>query len=57
MKVELSEDLRPMVEELASELQVPAVYLPEQEISKSYLNRPFGNAYDFNQKERLEGIF
>lgn len=57
MTVELSEDLRPVVEELAGELQVPAVYIPEQEISKRYLNRPFGNAYDFNQKERLEDLF
>lgn len=57
MTVELSEDLRPVVEELAGELQVPAVYIPEQEISKRYLNRPFGNAYDFNQKERMDDLF
>ena len=57
MKVELSEDLRPMVEALAGDLQIPALYLPEETISRGYLNRPFGNAYDFNQKERLEEMF
>lgn len=57
MEVEISDRLRPEVEKESVRLQVQAKYLPEEVILANYLNRGYGNAYDFDQKGRLEGIF
>ncbi len=57
MEVEFSEDLKPTLEKEGSDLQVQAKFVSEQELLAGYLNRPFGNAYDFSQKDQLEGIF
>ncbi|KAL2433475.1 hypothetical protein ABEF95_003238 [Exophiala dermatitidis] len=48
MKVELAEELKPLVED-HPELDVRANYVTEQQALDSYLNRPFGNFYDFGQ--------
>lgn len=54
MNVEFSENLRPVLDEHGSDLQIQGTFMPEEDIYKSYLNRPFGNAYNFDQTERLE---
>lgn len=48
MRLELAEDIKPMVEEL-KELDIRADWLSEREALGKYLNRGFGNSYDFNQ--------
>lgn len=57
MQVEFSEDLKPILEREAENLQVQAKFVPEKEIMEGYLNRPFGNFYDFDQKERVDEVF
>ncbi|EHY58853.1 hypothetical protein ABEF95_004104 [Exophiala dermatitidis] len=48
MKVELAEELKPLVED-HPELDVRANYVSQQQALDSYLDRPFGNFYDFGQ--------
>lgn len=48
MKLELSESIRPLVEGQDS-LEVPTNWVSEAEAAQRYLNRGFGNSYDFNQ--------
>ena len=50
MKLELAEDIRPSVDG-QKELEVPADWITEKEASDRYLNRGFGNSYDFRQLE------
>ena len=48
MKLELSEEIRPLVEQ-QSQLAVPVDWVSEQMAEDRYLNRGFGNSYDFSQ--------
>ena len=48
MKVELAEELKPLVDE-CKDLEIPAKFVSEKEAMEGYLNRGFGNSYDFNQ--------
>ena len=57
MNVEFSEDLIPILEKEGRKLQVQATFVPEKVILDGYLNRGYGNAYDFDQQEPLEGVF
>jgi hypothetical protein len=57
MNVEFSEDLIPILEKEGRNLRVQATFVPEKVILDGYLNRGYGNAYDFDQKEPLEGVF
>ena len=56
MQIELSEDLRPALEQFAADLQIQGRFVPEQDILGGYLKRGFGNAYDFDQQDRLEQV-
>ncbi|KAI1825341.1 hypothetical protein F4861DRAFT_501709 [Xylaria intraflava] len=53
MRLEFAHDIRPVLDELESRgelgLEVPVNWIPKQQAMNSYLNRAFGNAYDFNQ--------
>ncbi|CAJ2511414.1 Uu.00g070390.m01.CDS01 [Anthostomella pinea] len=53
MRLELAEDVRPVLEGLDSRgelgLDVPVDWVPKEDVMKGYLNRAFGNAYDFGQ--------
>lgn len=53
MRLEFGEDVRPVLEELDSRgelgLEVPVDWVSKQQAMDGYLNRAFGNAYDFNQ--------
>ncbi|KAI1186738.1 hypothetical protein F5B17DRAFT_352884 [Nemania serpens] len=55
MRLEFAEDVKPILEELKSRgelgLEVPVNWVSKQDAMDGYLNRAFGNAYDFNQAE------
>ncbi|KAG9004291.1 hypothetical protein FRB94_006828 [Tulasnella sp. JGI-2019a] len=57
MTVEFSGELKPALDKFASSLQIQSTSLPEAEIIERYLNKPFGNAYDFDQADRIDGLF
>lgn len=48
MKLELSDDCKPIVEG-QSELEVPVSWATPGDAEARYLNRGFGNSYDFGQ--------
>ncbi|KAJ5593382.1 hypothetical protein N7537_010286 [Penicillium hordei] len=48
MKLEFADDLKPVIEG-QTELEVPVDWVSRPEALSRYLNRGFGNAYDFNQ--------
>lgn len=54
MHVEFSESLRPVIDAHGSDLQIQYTFLPDEDVYKRYLNRPYGHAYDFDQIDRLE---
>lgn len=56
MSVDLSAALQARVQRETG-LVVPARYLPDEQVRDTYLQRPFGNAYDFDQEGRVEGVF
>lgn len=52
MTLECSESAKSMIEAY-NNLLVQAKYFKDNELDERYLNRPFGNAYDFNQNDHL----
>ena len=48
MRLELAEEIKPIVES-QSMLEVPTDWVNEDVATESYLNRGFGNSYDFTQ--------
>ncbi|KAJ2956944.1 hypothetical protein NQZ79_g7295 [Umbelopsis isabellina] len=54
MHIDYSEALKQTLKEHGCGIQIQANFKPEEDIIKGYLNRPFGNAYDFNQQDRQE---
>ncbi len=48
MRLELAEETKPLVAGL-EDLEVPADFVSESEALEKYLNRGFGNSYDFGQ--------
>jgi hypothetical protein len=59
MTVEFADDLKERLTPENTGLHVAAQYVraEELEVEKSYLNRPYGNAYDFNQIDKVQDIF
>ncbi|KAF9466102.1 hypothetical protein BDZ94DRAFT_1252114 [Collybia nuda] len=57
MKVNFSEELKQELEEFRLKLQIQANFMSEQEILNTYLKGVYGNAYDFDQQDRLDLIF
>lgn len=57
MTVKVSEDVKPALEAEGSELQIQAEFLKDEEVRDTYLQGKFGNAYNFDQEEPLEGVF
>ncbi|TVY29665.1 Kanamycin B dioxygenase [Lachnellula hyalina] len=53
MEITFSEELRPQLESDGG-LQIQGRLKPEQEILDTYLKGAYGNAYDFDQKEKLD---
>ena len=56
MEVNFSENLRGGIERWGRDLVVQGRYKPEKEIEE-YLRGKFGNAYTFDQKDRLDLAF
>ena len=54
MQAEFAQSLRPLLDIHGSDLQIQDTFMPEKEIHKRYLNRPYGHAYDFDQIDRME---
>lgn len=54
MKIEFSEDLETVLDREGSDLQIQRTLVPEQTIMDGYLNRGYGNSYNFDQESRLE---
>jgi hypothetical protein len=48
MRLELAEELKPIVK-AQTNLEVPVDWVSEEKALGAYLNRPFGNSYDFGQ--------
>lgn len=57
MTVEFAEELEEKLTLENTGLQVAATFAKSEDIAKNYLNRPYGNAYDFSQTENVEGVF
>jgi hypothetical protein len=57
MEVEFANELAERLTPEQTGLQIAATYVPEEELLRNYLNRPYGNAYDFNQMDRIDGVF
>ena len=57
MQVEFAEDLKEQLSLEKTGLQVAGSYVPTEQLLENYLNRPYGNAYDFNQSEKIDGVF
>lgn len=54
MTVEFSHEIEPLLKEYKDVLQIQSTFVTEEEIMDRYLNRAFGNAYDFDQMNRLQ---
>jgi len=54
MTVEFSKELEPLLKQYEDVLQIQGSFVTEEEIMDRYLNRAFGNAYDFDQANRLK---
>lgn len=48
MKLEMSESVKPIIAR-ETRLDIPVHWVAEEEALERYLNRGFGNAYDFSQ--------
>lgn len=48
MRLEFGEGVKPFIE-AETELDVRADFVSEQQAMRTYLNRGFGNSYDFTQ--------
>lgn len=57
MYVEFADGLKDRLSLDKTGLNIAATYVSDDELLKNYLNRPYGNAYDFNQIDRVEGVF
>ena len=54
MTVEFPSELKEKLTVEKTGLQVAADFVTSEELVKNYLNRPYGNAYDFDQVERVD---
>lgn len=57
MEVEFADDLKERLTRERTELKIAATFACEKDVLREYLNRPYGNAYDFDQVDKIEGIF
>ncbi|KAF2738928.1 phytanoyl-CoA dioxygenase family protein [Polyplosphaeria fusca] len=58
MTVEFDSSLEKKLSSARTNLDMSgATFVPAAELTKNYLDRPYGNAYDFSQTDKLEGIF
>ena len=51
MRLQLGEDVRGLLDGLGSGLEIPADWVDNEGVLGSYLQREFGNSYDFDQEK------
>jgi hypothetical protein len=56
MQVEFANELQDRLTLEKTGLQVAATFVPTEQLVKNYLDRPYGNAYDFSQVDRLDNF-
>jgi hypothetical protein len=56
MNVEFAEGVRERLTKEKTGLDVAAIFAKDEEVLSNYLNRPYGNAYDFDQVDRIEDV-
>lgn len=57
MVVEIAEELREAFDVEKTGLGVAAEWVGEERVLREYLDRGFGNGYDFDQTGKVEGVF
>lgn len=57
MDVEFADELKERLTPEKTGLQIAATFVSSENLVKNYLDRPYGNAYDFNQIDQIEGVF
>jgi hypothetical protein len=57
MTVEFAEELKGRLTPEKTGLQIAATFVKNEDIMKNYLDRPYGNAYNFDQEDKIEGVF
>jgi len=57
MTVEFAEELQSELTLQKTGLHVAAEYVKSEELVRNYLHRPYGNAYDFDQVDKIHGVF
>lgn len=57
MTVEVAEDLRGELTTEKTGLYIAAEYVGGDVVREGYLNRPSGNAYDFDQVDKVADVF
>ena len=57
MVVEIAEELREAFDVEKTGLGVAAEWVGEERVLREYLDRGFGNVYDFDQTGKVEGVF
>ena len=57
MEVEFAEGLRDRLTREKTGLDIAATFAKDEEVLEGYLNRPYGNAYDFGQVDKVEDVF
>ncbi|KAH6685417.1 hypothetical protein F5X68DRAFT_135924 [Plectosphaerella plurivora] len=50
MRLEFGEDVKPLLEQKDLGLEIPVNWVAREKVLGSYMNRAFGNSYDFNQE-------
>lgn len=57
MNVEFAEELKEQLDVERTGLRAAATYVSQDQLLQNYLSRPYGNAYDFDQTEKIESAF
>ena len=59
MTIEAADNLKDQLTLEKTGLHIAAEYVQSEklEVEKSYLNRPYGNAYDFDQVGKVQHLF
>lgn len=57
MEVEFADGLKERLTKQRTGLDIAATFATDDKVLRNYLNRPYGNAYDFDQVDRIEGVF
>jgi hypothetical protein len=57
MQVEFANELQRRLAPEKTGLQIAAAYVPTEQLLRDYMIRPYGNAYDFDQIDRIDAMF